>query len=85
MKEDIILGLIGFIAIIGTMSLTLLFDKLFNKIPNIKKGDRIKCIGNGYPHWKVLEFNCTEIFKDGSIGIENSLKVDKKDFYKISH
>ena len=50
----------------------------------ISKGDRIKCHGIGYPHWKNQEFECTMDFKDGTIGILNGVRVAKKDFGKIS-
>jgi hypothetical protein len=46
----------------------------------IQKGDKIKCFGIGYPHWKDEIFECTLDFKDGTIGIKNSVRVSTKDF-----
>ncbi len=49
----------------------------------IQKGDTVVCHGIGYPHWKGTEFKCTLCFKDGTIGIRNSIRVAEKDFRKI--
>ena len=49
----------------------------------IKKGDKIKCHGIGYPHWKGEEFECTLDFKDGTIGVRNEARVSEKDFRKL--
>ena len=49
----------------------------------IEKGDKIRCHGIGYPHWRGEEFECTLDFKDGTIGIKNVVRVSKKDFRKI--
>jgi len=49
----------------------------------IKKGDNVKCYGIGYSHWKDREFECTAVFNDGRIGINNTIKVSKKDFKKV--
>jgi hypothetical protein len=46
----------------------------------IQKGDKIKCFGIGYPHWKGKVFECTLDFKDGTIGIKNTIRVSEKDF-----
>lgn len=46
----------------------------------IQKGDKIKCFGIGYPHWKDEVFECTAVFNDDmTIGIKN-VRVSKKDF-----
>ena len=49
----------------------------------IQKGDKIRCYGIGYPHWKGTEFECTLDFKDGTIGIRNAIRVAEKDFRKL--
>ncbi len=49
----------------------------------IKKGDKIRCHGIGYPHWKGEEFECTLDFNDGTIGIKNAVRVSAKDFRKL--
>ena len=49
----------------------------------IKKGDKIRCYGIGYPHWKGEEFICTLDFKDGTIGVRNMIRVAEKDFRKL--
>lgn len=49
----------------------------------IQKGDKITCYGIGYPHWKGDVFECTLDFKDGTIGIRNTIRVDEKDFRKL--
>lgn len=49
----------------------------------IQKGDKIRCYGIGYPHWKDSEFECTADFKDGTIGIRNAVRVAEKDFRKL--
>ena len=46
----------------------------------IQKGDKIKCFGIGYPHWKGKVFKCTLVFNDGTIGIENGIRVSAQDF-----
>lgn len=51
---------------------------LYNK--KIKKGDKIKCFGIGYPHWKNQIFECTLDFMDGTIEINNNIRVSEKDF-----
>ena len=50
----------------------------------IIKGDKIRCYGIGYPHWKGEEFICTADFKDGTIVIKNAVRVAEKDFKKIN-
>ena len=49
----------------------------------IQKGDKIRCYGIGYIHWKGSEFECTADFKDGTIGIRNAIRVSEKDFRLI--
>lgn len=49
----------------------------------IQKGDKIRCYGIGYPHWKGEEFECTADFKDGTIGIKNVIRIAEKDFRKL--
>ena len=49
----------------------------------IQKGDKIRCYGIGYPHWKGEELECTIDFKDGTIGIKNAIRVAEKDFRKL--
>jgi hypothetical protein len=49
----------------------------------IAKGDKIRCYGIGYPHWKGEEFECTADFKDGTIGVRNAVRVAEKDFRKL--
>lgn len=49
----------------------------------IQKGDKIRCYGIGYPHWKGEDFECTLDFKDGTIGIKNAIRVAEKDFRKL--
>jgi hypothetical protein len=49
----------------------------------IKKGNLIKCLGIGYPHWKNEVFIVTADFKDGTIGILNCIRVSEKDFRVI--
>ena len=58
-----------------------LFGLLYSA--KIQKGDKIRCYGIGYPHWKGCEFECTADFKDGTIGIRNCVRVDEKDFRKL--
>ena len=59
-----------------------IFNIMYPK--KIQEGDRIKCYGIGYPHWKGEEFECTLDFKDGTIGIlGNAVRVKEKDFKKI--
>lgn len=49
----------------------------------IVKGDKIRCYGIGYPHWKGEEFECTEDFKDGTIGVRNAVRVGEVDFRRL--
>ena len=49
----------------------------------IQKGDKIKCFGIGYPHWKGEIFECTLVFNDGTIGIKNCIRVSEQDFRVI--
>lgn len=49
----------------------------------IRKGDLIKCLGIGYPHWKDQEFYCDLSFNDGTIGIMKAVRVSEKDFIRI--
>lgn len=49
----------------------------------MKKGDIIKCLGYGYPHWKDEVFECTMVFNDDTIGIKNAVRVSKSDFVVI--
>ena len=49
----------------------------------IQKGDKSRCYGIGYPHWKGEEFECTLDCKDGTIGIKNAIRVAEKDFRKL--
>lgn len=62
-----------------------LLHKLFSIIYRkpIQVGDKIKCFGVGYPHWKNHIFECTFVFNDGCIGIKNCIKVSSKDFRVI--
>lgn len=46
----------------------------------IQKGDKVKCFGIGYPHWKGEEFICTLVFEDGTILIKDAIRVSEKDF-----
>jgi hypothetical protein len=46
----------------------------------IQKGDKIKCFGIGYPHWKGEIFECTLVFNDSTIGIKNAIRVSEQDF-----
>ncbi len=46
----------------------------------IQKGDKIRCHGIGYPHWKGKEFESTLDFKDGTIGIKYAIRVSARDF-----
>ena len=49
----------------------------------IKKGDKVRCNGIGYPHWKDREFVVEVVFKDGTIGLNNGIRVSDKDFVVI--
>ena len=49
----------------------------------IKKGDKIKCYGIGYPHWKNDTFECSNVFDDGTILIRDCIRVVKNDFKVI--
>lgn len=46
----------------------------------IEKGDTIICHGIGCPHWKGFVFECTLVFTNGTIGINNAIRVAAKDF-----
>jgi len=52
----------------------------FTYSSKIKKGDKIRCYGIGYPHWKGEVFECTLVFNNGDIGIKNAIRVSSKDF-----
>ncbi len=49
----------------------------------IGKGDMIRCLGIGYPHWKDEEFECEVVFPDNTIGLDNKIRVASSDFEKI--
>ena len=47
-------------------------------------GDKVKCYGIGYPHWRDAIFTCYSIFPDGkSMVIKGCIKVQMKDFRKL--
>jgi hypothetical protein len=50
---------------------------------NIKVGDRVKCLGIGYPHWRNQAFLVKVVYSNGFIGLDNKIKVNKKDFKKF--
>jgi hypothetical protein len=47
---------------------------------NIKVGDSVKCLGIGYPHWRNQAFIVKVVYPEGYIGLNNQIKVNKKDF-----
>lgn len=51
--------------------------------PKIHKGDLVKCLGYGYPHWGGNTFIVTAVFPNGDLGIKNSIRVSSTDFIKI--
>lgn len=49
----------------------------------IQKGDTVQCKGIGYPHWKNEIFTCEVVFDNGTIGLNNKIRVDASDFDKV--
>lgn len=51
----------------------------------IEVGDKVRCKGIGYPHWKGKIFEVTLVFPDNkTIGILNAVRVWKEDFELIN-
>ena len=46
----------------------------------MKKGDRVKCKGIGYPQWKDMEFTVEVVFPDNIIKLDNKIRVGASDF-----
>lgn len=46
----------------------------------MNKGDLVICSGVGYPHWKDHVFIVEVNFLDGTIGLNNKIRVSKSDF-----
>lgn len=49
---------------------------------DIEKGDTVKCLGIGYPHWRNQAFIIKSVFNNGDLILHNNIKVNKKDFKK---
>ena len=50
---------------------------------DFKKGDRVRCKGVGYPHWKDRKFTVEVVFENDTIGLDNKIRVAAWDFEKI--
>lgn len=50
----------------------------------MKVGDKVRCIGIGYPQWKGEIFEITAVFDDGRIGIRGCIRVGAEDFELIN-
>lgn len=52
-------------------------------LQQLHKGDRVECIGVGYPHWKGEIFEITLVFPNGDIGVMGRIRASSEDFKKI--